>query len=644
MGLKDLFKPRWQHTNAQVRVRALSKIRDDSLLKQISLNDSSKEVRLSALGRLQEGWRFSEYGKKSKWRKEYQKFLQNIVSNDSNEEMRCSAIIKIIELIDDNEDKSKYAGKADQNFLMGVVKKDKSASVRKNAIDKIKDLSFLLEIVQNDNDSEVRESAVNKILNAGNKKILREIAENGKYKDVRKNVIANGIDDHLLLIKIANNDPSKEVRITALNSIKDLNIIKGLAKTSTYEDVRIVAHFVMSEQEKLIKSAYTCKHEGELWNIINGIIDFDVIDKITFQTELSSILELANAKLKTYVHTLNDQDQLMSIVKNSQNEVFRNAAISKIKNEELRKSFSASLLNEVVDKFETERNFTRRMYLTHVIVDRADLDSIILLGKAMLFEAEIYKECGEYCRERLVQKYQNLVGKKFGRKPYKNIYGAKCDDAGLLAALKHFEAEYVKKTIISDSNNTEVLNKTKVGNISWKNYQNEQWSFSFIYPEDWIILSSDTTSGSWEIPISVGNKEGTGGPADFIVAVKKTEVLKLYGDNPNIEITDYHDNGTISKYKKPSTPSEYLELMKNENNIKKHNIISEEEKSIAGYPSIEYTFYEPQSNKNVTSRIITIFGKGITFQFKCQTPSQEFQKFNSIFTEIINTFNLRDSV
>lgn len=172
---------------------------------------------------------------------------------------------------------------------------------------------------------------------------------------------------------------------------------------------------------------------------------------------------------------------------------------------------------------------------------------------------------------------------------------------------------------------------------SWQQYQNKKWGFSFSYPNDWIIISQNTASGSWDVPINVGNKEGTGGPADFILAVKKVEVLKAYGDNPNITITNYYNDGTTETFKRPSTPIEYLKRMKEENNIKKKNIISEEENTIAGYPSIEYTFYEP-TNKNVISRVITIFGKGITFQFKCQTPSKEFKKFNPIFTDIVKTF------
>lgn len=171
-------------------------------------------------------------------------------------------------------------------------------------------------------------------------------------------------------------------------------------------------------------------------------------------------------------------------------------------------------------------------------------------------------------------------------------------------------------------------------------YQNKKWGFSFFYPSDWIIVSQNTDSGSWKVPINVGNKDGTGGPADFIVAVKKEEVLQAFGDNPNITITNYYDDGTTDTFEKPTTPTEYLERMKEENDINKGDILSEEENDIDGYPAIEYTFYEPTSGKTVISRVITVFGKGVTFQIKCQTPSKEFKKFNPIFSDILKTFSV----
>ena len=39
MGLKDLFKPKWQHTNESVREKAIMNLDDDKLLKEISLKD-----------------------------------------------------------------------------------------------------------------------------------------------------------------------------------------------------------------------------------------------------------------------------------------------------------------------------------------------------------------------------------------------------------------------------------------------------------------------------------------------------------------------------------------------------------------------------------------------------------------------------
>ncbi len=54
MKFQDLFLPRWQHSNPEVRSKAITKIKDPNLLKQISEKDQSERVRQAAAGRLTE--------------------------------------------------------------------------------------------------------------------------------------------------------------------------------------------------------------------------------------------------------------------------------------------------------------------------------------------------------------------------------------------------------------------------------------------------------------------------------------------------------------------------------------------------------------------------------------------------------------
>jgi hypothetical protein len=52
MKLRDLFVPRWHHSNPNVRNKAVARIDNPDLLKQISENDDDPMVREAAADRL----------------------------------------------------------------------------------------------------------------------------------------------------------------------------------------------------------------------------------------------------------------------------------------------------------------------------------------------------------------------------------------------------------------------------------------------------------------------------------------------------------------------------------------------------------------------------------------------------------------
>ncbi len=54
MKFQGLFVPRWQHSNPEVRRRAVMKLKDTRLLHQILDKDEDEQVRLAAKDRLAE--------------------------------------------------------------------------------------------------------------------------------------------------------------------------------------------------------------------------------------------------------------------------------------------------------------------------------------------------------------------------------------------------------------------------------------------------------------------------------------------------------------------------------------------------------------------------------------------------------------
>jgi hypothetical protein len=78
MGLLDLFKPAWQHSDWKKRRKAVEKITDQSILKEVVLKDKESFVRRAAV------WKITD-----------QAFLREVALKDKNEVVRYAAVSRI---------------------------------------------------------------------------------------------------------------------------------------------------------------------------------------------------------------------------------------------------------------------------------------------------------------------------------------------------------------------------------------------------------------------------------------------------------------------------------------------------------------------------------------------------------------------
>jgi hypothetical protein len=53
MRFSDIFVPRWQNSNPKVRIKAIGRLKDTTLLAQIAEKDDEVEVREAAAARLE---------------------------------------------------------------------------------------------------------------------------------------------------------------------------------------------------------------------------------------------------------------------------------------------------------------------------------------------------------------------------------------------------------------------------------------------------------------------------------------------------------------------------------------------------------------------------------------------------------------
>lgn len=135
-----LFKPKWQHKKARVRLAAVKKIEDQYILSAVALNDSHPVIRQHAVQKITE-----------------QTILEDIALHADDAVIRQFAVSNL----------------EDQKVLFQIAKKDRTAAVRIDALKKITDQKLLAYIVEKDKAASVRKAALAGITNPV---ILSEIA------------------------------------------------------------------------------------------------------------------------------------------------------------------------------------------------------------------------------------------------------------------------------------------------------------------------------------------------------------------------------------------------------------------------------------------------------------------------------------
>lgn len=145
MGFFDLFKPKWKHSNPDVRKTALIFIDNQKILEKVAQNDKNEYVRSAAVKKLSN-----------------QELLAQIIENDKDYSVREVAVEKL----------------TDMNYVMTLAKTNKCSYVRATAIKKAGKLlgqPFLEKAAETDNDAFVRSAAVQFL---ENRDLKIKIAEN----------------------------------------------------------------------------------------------------------------------------------------------------------------------------------------------------------------------------------------------------------------------------------------------------------------------------------------------------------------------------------------------------------------------------------------------------------------------------------
>ena len=158
MGLLDVFRPRWKHSNPEIRLEAIRKLDDDEALAQSASRDGDERIRRLAIKQLIDPWR-----------------LQNVAGVQTDDKLRLMALGRARELFVEialsskETERSALAAVRDldsQEHLADIAMKATRAAVRTQALDLVVSKGALVSIVRKSTNVDLRRGALARIADA----------------------------------------------------------------------------------------------------------------------------------------------------------------------------------------------------------------------------------------------------------------------------------------------------------------------------------------------------------------------------------------------------------------------------------------------------------------------------------------------
>ena len=209
MGFTDLFRPKWKHSNPEVRAEAVRQLGDDqaALLATIAKRDSDARVRRLAIKRIADA-----------------DVLTDVAAHDPDESLRKAAVEKAEEVLlsaaigGDGHALELLVKLKQPRLVATVALKAGSAEVRLRAVTLLidgGDDKALGDVLKKSSDVGLRRFAVDKLRDPGS---LRDVAISDGNKDVALAAVAR-LDDRTALEKVVQKAQSKLVRQAARDKL-----------------------------------------------------------------------------------------------------------------------------------------------------------------------------------------------------------------------------------------------------------------------------------------------------------------------------------------------------------------------------------------------------------------------------------------
>jgi uncharacterized protein DUF349 len=214
MGFTDLFKPKWKHSNPDVRAEAVRALGDDQadVLATVARSDADARVRRIAVKRIVDA-----------------DVLTEVASKDPDESLRKAAIEK-----------------AEEVLVSAAVAGDDHAL---ESLSKLNRPRLLATVALKAADAEVRGRAVHHILDVADDKALAEVIKKSNDVTLRKLVVAH-VTDAGTLRDVAISDGNKEVALAAVARLDDRAALDRVVAKAQSKAVRQAAREKLPPPEK----------------------------------------------------------------------------------------------------------------------------------------------------------------------------------------------------------------------------------------------------------------------------------------------------------------------------------------------------------------------------------------------------------
>lgn len=310
MNLMDYFRPKWRHSDPEMRVQAVKAMSDQTRLANIAVTDPEALVRMTAVEKVTDQWLLSRVALQDEDRT-VRLFAFNRISSKpilakfaldaKDDDFRLEAVVRIddpavrikVALNDKAEKVCEAAVKEiqDPNTLAEILKKSNFATVRKAAIWNLnadRDQAILKEVIQNDALEEIRCLAVYRLKDQD---ALLKLARGSDLASIRAEATEK-ITDQQSLWDIFRHDDSEQVRIAAVKGIKDQNFLAEIVKTCDSHILRLTAIARIDDQKLLEEIA---KEEKTLSALVTcyrrKLNNSELIEKVLAQLSAEGKLE-----------------------------------------------------------------------------------------------------------------------------------------------------------------------------------------------------------------------------------------------------------------------------------------------------------------------------------------------------------------